>query len=251
MPEAFGAALAVPGLPFLIAVYLAAGLVRGFTGFGTALIVMPVATRALPPVEALVVLTLADIATWGTLGPRAVRQADLPEVGILSAAAVLAAPLGVALLAVLDPIPIRWGIAGVASVTLIALLSGWRYHGTVTRPGLAGIGAAAGGLGGLTGLAGPPVMLFYLAGTAGAARVRANTILFLMVLDIGVLGTLLLRDMISGRALALSLLVAVPYVLALLIGQRLFTPTRERFYRWLAYAIIALSILAGLPLFDS
>ncbi|MBN2905919.1 MAG: TSUP family transporter [Rhodobacteraceae bacterium] len=250
MPDALGAALAVPGLIWLAVAFLAGGLVRGFTGFGTALIVMPLATRALPASEAVVIVTLAGMLTWGAIVPRAFALADRAQVGLLAMGALLAAPLGVALLAVLDPVPLRWTVAIAASVTLAALVSGWRYGGRVGPLGLGGIGAASGALGGLTGLTGPPVVLFYLAGTGQAVQVRANTILFLAVLDIGILANLLLRDMVTGRALALAAMMALPYLAALLIGQRLFHPGNERFYRAAAYAIIAAAILSGLPLFD-
>jgi len=250
MAEALGDALATPGFHWLVLVYLAAGLVRGFAGFGTALIIMPVASRLLPPAEAVAAMTLVDLVSWAAIVPRAWGHADRAEVGLLAAGAILAAPLGVALLAVLDPVPVRWVVAVAAGVTLLALVSGWRFHGRVRGAGLAGIGGAAGVLGGLTGLGGPPVILFYLAGPGKAVRIRANTILFLGLLDLGILANLALRDMISGRAPALALLLAGPYLLTLLVGQRLFTPSRERFFRLTAYAIIALAILSGLPLFD-
>lgn len=250
MPEALGSALAVPGLVWLVLAILAGGLVRGFTGFGTALIVMPVAARAIPPAEAIVVLTFSGILTWVAIVPRAWGQADRAEVGVLAAGAILAAPLGVAALAVLDPIPVRWVVSVAATLTLLALVSGWRFRGRLAWPGLSGIGASAGALGGLTGLTGPPVVLFYLAGPGQAVQVRANTILFLALLDIGIVVNLLLQDLITARALALSVLLAVPYLATLLIGQRLFQPRNERFYRGIAYAIIAIAILSGLPLFD-
>ncbi|MEX5729328.1 putative membrane protein YfcA [Rhodovulum iodosum] len=250
MPEALGAALAAPGLAWLILVFLAGGLVRGFTGFGTALIVMPVAGRFLPPAEAIVLLTVSGMLTWLAIVPRAWAEADRREVGVLAAGAVMAAPLGVWLLSVLDPAPVRWVVAVAATVTLAALVSGWRYRGRVAWPGLGGVGASAGVLGGLTGLTGPPVVLFYLAGPGRAAQVRANTILFLAILDIGIVANLLARDMVTGRALGLGALLALPYVATILIGQRLFTPEREGFYRAAAYGIIGAAILSGLPLFD-
>jgi len=250
MAEAIGVALATPGLALLILTFLAAGLVRGFAGFGTALIIMPVATGLVPPAEAVATMTLVDMVSWAAIMPRAWNEAARAEVGLLAAGALCAAPLGVALLAVLDPVPVRWVVAAAAGATLLALVSGWRFHGRVRGAGLAGIGGAAGLLGGLTGLGGPPVILFYLAGPGQAARIRANTILFLGLLDLGILANLVLRDMIGGRAPALALVLVGPYLAGLLAGQRLFTASRERFFRRSAYGIIALAILSGLPLFD-
>jgi hypothetical protein len=143
---------------------------------------------------------------------------------------------------------LRWAVAAAASLTLAALVSGWRYTGRVGRAGLLGVGASAGVLGGATGLGGPPVILFYLAGPSGAERVRANTILFLCVLDIAITFTLFLRFAFGAADLALAALLVLPYTLAILVGLRLFDPARERTYRHVAYTLIALAIVAGLPL---
>lgn len=51
MPEALAALFATDGLIYFCFAYFAAGVVRGFTGFGTALIVVPVAGIFLAPVR--------------------------------------------------------------------------------------------------------------------------------------------------------------------------------------------------------
>lgn len=53
MNEAVQAALATDGLIWLTIGVIVAGLVRGFSGFGTAMICMPVAGAVLSPVGAL------------------------------------------------------------------------------------------------------------------------------------------------------------------------------------------------------
>ncbi|WP_375691496.1 TSUP family transporter [Pseudooceanicola sp. LIPI14-2-Ac024] len=250
MPDGLALALSVPGLPILILAYLIAGLVRGFTGFGTALIVMPVAAALLPLPVAIVLLSVTGVFSWPAMLPRAWAAADKRQVGVLALAAVLTAPVGVWLLTVLERDLLRWLVALAAAVTLAALVSGWRYRGRVGWPGLGAIGGAAGVLGGATGLTGPPVILFYLAGPSGAEAVRANTILFLAALEVGIIVNLFLRDLVTVDAIWLGLLLAMPYLMGVLAGQALFDPARERLFRGLAYAVIGLAILAGLPLFD-
>lgn len=94
------------------------------------------------------------------------------------------------------------------------------------------------------------MVLFYLSGAGAASVIRANTNLFLALLDVGILLNLLVHDLVGLRTLALSALLALLYFAMLLIGQRLFVPSRERFRRGAAYAIIGIAILGGLPLFD-
>lgn len=250
MAETFGQALATPGLGWLILAIAVAGIVRGFTGFGTALVFVPVATVFIDPRQVIAVIALTGIASNAVVLPRAWRQGSRAEVGLLVGAALVTVPLGFALLDLLDRITVRWAIAGIATVLLAALVSGWRHERAISGPGLLAIGAAAGVVGGLTGLTGPVVILFYLSGQAVAQSVRANTILFLAALDVALLGNLLLRGEVTLALLALALILALPYATTSLIGQALFDPARERLYRWSAYGVIALAVVSGLPLWQ-
>jgi len=248
MAEALGAALAVPGLYWLALTMLIAGVVRGFAGFGTALVFMPVAGLFLPPAEAVTVMVLSGVLSAVVLVPRALPLADRREVAVLAGAAVLCAPLGLWALTRVDPVALRWVVAVAAGATLAALVAGWRYPGRVGPAGLGAIGASAGVLGGMTGLTGPPVILFYLAGPGLAATVRANTILFLAVLDAGLVVQILGAGIVGARGLALGGLMALPYAVGMAIGVRLFRPGQEAAYRRVAHGVIGGAILAGLPL---
>ena len=250
MPEALAGVLATPGLVWLILTISVAGIVRGFTGFGTALVFVPVAGMFLPPQVVVAVITLTGIASTLALLPRAWGQADRAEVALLALAALVTVPPGLWLMRVLDPVTIRWIVAAVAALTLGALVAGWRYSGQVGHPMLLAIGALAGVIGGLTGLTGPVVILFYLAGQAMAQVVRANTILFLAALDVVIVVNLLLRGAVEGAVFLLALTLAVPYFITSLIGQRLFDPRHQRLYRWAALGVIALAVLSGLPLWS-
>jgi uncharacterized membrane protein YfcA len=251
MPEPLAAALATPGLGWLLLTISVAGVVRGFSGFGTALVFVPVAGIFLAPQVIVAVMMLTGLVSSSALLPRAWGQADRREVGLLALAALLTVPLGLWLMTRLDPVLIRWCVAVIATVTLAALVSGWRFSGRVSRPQLAGIGALAGGIGGMTGLTGPAVILFYLAGQSAAQAVRANTILFLAALDVVIVVNLLVQGAVDWALVALALVLAVPYVMTSLIGQGLFDPRHERLYRWVAYAVIALAVLSGLPIWNN
>ena len=63
MPDLIGAALAVPGIWWLVGAIVAAGLVRGFSGFGSAMIIMPAASSVLEPFAALTFLVVVEF--WG------------------------------------------------------------------------------------------------------------------------------------------------------------------------------------------
>jgi len=250
MPDILEQVWATPGLFWLIFAISMAGIVRGFAGFGTALIFVPVAGIFLAPQTVIGVITMTGIASTAALLPRAWKQAHRREVGLLALAAVFTVPVGLWLLGLMDRETIRWIIAAVAAITLGALLAGWRFSGNVRLLGLLAIGGVAGVIGGLTGLTGPVVILFYLAGQSTAQYVRANTILFLAALDVVVVSNLVSRQSMGWDVVALALTLAVPYFITSLIGQALFDPRHERLYRAVAYAVIALALVSGLPIWN-
>lgn len=250
MPDWLAPVLDVPGLGWMVFTIAAAGIVRGFTGFGTALIFVPVAGQFLPAADVILIITLTGVASTAALLPRALRDADKAEVGLMALCAMLTVPLGIHLLRTLPEETIRWSVTVIAGGTLLALVTGWRYRGTVGKPGLAAIGLAAGVLGGLTGLTGPVVILFYLAGLKAARVVRANAILYLALLDAAIVVNLVLAGLSDSRMIGVAVVLGVPYFITTLIGQRLFDPTHDRAYRRMAYAVIALAVLSGAPVFD-
>ena len=244
------AALATEGLAWLALTVLLAGKGRGFTGFGSALVYLPIAAIFLPPTW--VIGTMIAFSMFGPLPlmPRALREANKAEVVRLAVAGAFGIPLGVYLLTQLDAEVFRWLVSGVAVVTLGLLASGWRYHGEVTPVlGLA-TGFVSGVLGGFVGLAGPPVILLYLSGRKAVAEIRAVILLFLFTTDVVVMVTFLLRDLITLEAFFIGLLLVPSYMIGGLLGQKLFDPARERLFRGLAYAIILLAAVTGLPVFD-
>jgi uncharacterized protein len=250
MPDAISAALAVPGLGWMGLAMLAAGLVRGFTGFGTALIFVPVAGQFLPGAEVIMVMAVTGLFSMVALLPRALKSADKGEVGALAAAAALCVPLGLWILTQLDVLTIRWIVSGVVAVTLAAVVTGWRWHGRLGWPGRIAIGAGAGTLGGMTGLTGPTVIIFYLANARSAQMVRANTIVFLAILDVVLVLNLALFAQTGAGPVWIALILAIPYLIATLIGQALFDPRHEKAYRVVAYCVVGLALLSGLPLLD-
>ena len=147
MPEALSQTLALPGVWSLILAMSVAGIVRGFSGFGTALIFVPVAGLFLSPAQVVGTIVITGIFSTAALLPRAWRQGNRREVGSLVLAALPTVPLGLWVMQALDPVVVRWIVAVVASGTLAALVSGWRYTGIVSRPKVLAIGAVAGLIG--------------------------------------------------------------------------------------------------------
>jgi hypothetical protein len=248
MPEALAAVLSEPGVLFVCAASLMAGLVYGFAGFGSALVFMPLATLVVSPPVAVAAFSLSALASLFTVVPGAWKVAERRTVWVMIAACLVFTPLGVAALRLAPAETIRTAIAVMTLVTLAALVAGWRMPvGAGLLPRL-GIGALAGLTGGSTGLNGPPVILFNL-GTAGqpVAVTRGNLAVFLTLTSLSFLPQLWLQGLLPPFAVWLGIVLLVPYAVGTWAGTRLFRPERAGFYRRFAYGLIGAAGLAALP----
>lgn len=242
-------ALALDGLVWLLIAVLVAGLVRGFAGFGSAMIYMPIASIVLPPVMAIVMLSIMEF--FGPLPnlPAAWRTGNRRDLFRMLIGAVIGLPIGIAILSQLDREVFGWIVSAVVLVLLPILMSGWRYTGPMTPPLLAATGGVGGLLQGAAGLAGPPVILLYMASAMPAATIRANFLMYLLSSSIMTICVALIAGLFSPTAVILGVLLAVPYMLANVLGAILFDPRAEGLYRGVAYLVIASSAVMGLPLF--
>jgi uncharacterized protein len=237
-------------LIFITATAFIAGLARGFSGFGSALIFMPLASSVADAQVASPLLLLIDFTTTLTLIPNAARRADKRDVGIISLGALIGIPLGTLALAWADPLVIRWGIVALIVTMLVLLASGWRYPGQPTTPVTVSVGLIGGFFGGLAQLGGPPVVLYWLRDAAVAAVTRANIILYFAIADVLIIVSYTIGGLWSTAILGLAVITGPLFGLGLWLGSKLFGKASDELFRKICYTLIAVSALISLPLFD-
>ncbi len=243
-------ALAYDGLMLLLAAAFVAGVVRGFAGFGTAMVFIPMAALVAEPIYAILMMMTFDFLGPIVLLPRAWRDGEPRDVGLLGIGAIIGLPFGVYLLTRLDPVIFRWIVSALAISLLILLASGWRYRNPLNAIMTSVIGVISGFLCGVAALPGPPVILSYMSSPRRPEVIRGNTMMYLFLVDIltfivfGIKGLLVLLPLLIGAILG------IPYTIGGLVGQWVFNPDKEHIYRRVAYAIILFSAVAGLPIWD-
>lgn len=248
MPELLSQALAQPGLIWLLGAAFIAGLVRGFSGFGTAMVYLPVAGAFLGPFAALTTLLVMDLIGPLPNVPRALRDRHPGDMSRLVLGLVIALPLGVLVLAQVPVEVFRYAVSLIALALLLLLISGYRYRGALTPRLITGTGMLGGFLGGSTGLPGPPVIMLYMASPHPAHVIRATLMLYLVAVDLLMLSIFWVYDRLETGNLVLGFCVMLPYLLGNILGGVLFRPGQERIYRAIAYMVIALSAIIGLPI---
>jgi uncharacterized protein len=219
-------------------VALVAGMVRGFAGFGAAMVMTPAFSALYGPAIGIVLCMLLEIVVALPLLPRALQYVDWRRIGLLMVAAVVGAPLGNLVLTQVAPEPMRWAISAIVLGAVALLASGWRFHGQWRAPVTLGIGATSGFLNGLSGMAGPPIAFYYLAGNETATRVRANLTTYFIFVDLAALAVFLARGMVHADTAVLGLFLTPAVVAGGLLGERLFPLASEGFYRRLALCLL-------------
>ncbi|MGV8936329.1 MAG: sulfite exporter TauE/SafE family protein [Allorhizobium sp.] len=238
-------------LLFLATAAFIGGLARGFSGFGGALIFMPLASSVIDPKLAAALLFLMDATTSFPLIPNALRRGNKREVGLMMVGAMVGVPVGTAILTSSDALTVRWSITILVIGLLALLISGWRYHGKPTAPMTIAVGAVSGLFGGAAQVGGPPVVAYWLGGVIPAVFVRANIMLYFALSTVLTGINYFVAGLLVPKALLLALVIAPGFGAGLFLGSRLFGIADERLFRRICFSLIAIAAVVGLPLLDS
>ena len=235
-----------PWFLLVIAGTAAAGIVRGLSGFGSALIIVPILNIFFGPAVSVPTLMLFDPLLTLPLVPAAFRRCQWREVLPIATAAMLAAPLGALALVLVDGTLLRRVTALVIIVFVAVVARGWRYRGRGNTPLNLAIGASAGAMAGAIGISGPPVILFWLGGAADATTVRANVIAFFALVALAAIATFWANDLFTREVVTMAIVLAPVYGVSLWLGARAFTLVSERSFRMVSLGLIALIALVSL-----
>src|ERR1700719_331005 len=159
------AALAICAIAFV------SGTARGFSGFGSALIFMPLASSMAAPRLVAALLLLIDFVAAAPLIPNAWAHADRRATAVMVFGALIGVPIGTYFLSRLDPVTTRWIISAFVCALLLLLLSGWRYRGK-DHAAISVLG------GGLPQPGAPPIVGYWLGRPIAPSIARANILLF-------------------------------------------------------------------------
>lgn len=246
----FVASLPDHGMVSLIAIALLAGVARGFSGFGAALIFIPLGGAIIGPrLISPVLLVIDGLATLGMVRP-AFRIANRREVVTMAIGAAIGVPLGTAVLALMDPLTLRWLITLVAVCLLGLLVSGWRYHGEPSPPLTSGVGLIAGVFSGAAQLGGPPVVAYWLGGKSNFVRVRSNVILYFSISTLFSVASYYAGGLFVQSVFAMTIILLPSYAIGLRVGSQLFGLAKESTFRIICYGLIGASAVLGMPALD-
>jgi uncharacterized protein len=234
----------------ICAIALVSGIARGFSGFGSALIFMPLASSIAAPRLVAALLLIIDFVGATPLIPNAWKQADRKATAIMALGALVGVPVGTWFLSRLEPVTTRWIISAFVFALLLLLLSGWRYRGKDHAAISIGTGGLSGFCSGLAQTGGPPIVGYWLGRPIASVIQRANILLFFAASDFFSLISYALTGLIRMDAIRFSFVVGPIYGIGVWFGASLFGRASESLFRSICYALIAAAVLIGLPALD-
>ena len=234
----------------ICAIAFVSGTARGFSGFGSALIFMPLASSIAAPRLVAALLLIIDFIAAAPLIPNAWKQADRKATAIMVLGALVGVPIGTWFLSRLEPVTTRWIISAFVFALLLLLLSGWRYRGKDHTAISVGIGGLSGFCSGLAQTGGPPIVGYWLGRPIASVTARANIVLFFGASDFFSVVSYALTGLITMDAIKFSLVIGPVYALGVWFGASLFGRASETLFRAICYALIAAAVLIGLPALD-
>ena len=241
------ALLADTGLWTAMVVTLVAGLMRGFAGFGSAMLMAPIFALLFGPAEMVVMVTAIELVVSLQLFPQVRRDADWTTLTPMSVAACLAMPVGVWLLANIDKNTIVTAVSAIIVAFVLVLWSGWKYRGPRSRVISAGVGTLSGGMMATTGVGGPPVLLYLLSFNDPPNVNRANIVTYYFVTGFLLIAIVVATGVAGWAALGRAAVLFPAMILGAWVGGRMFASFgSERVYRNVALAILLATGLFGL-----
>jgi len=235
-------------LALAAAVIFLAYLVRGISGFGSALVAVPLLAHFLP-----LTLVVPWIATIDVLAAVALTHSGMkgghvrwPEIGWLLPAAGIGILVGIQLLVKLEPAPLLTALGLFVGAFGVRTLLGLRGDRPVSRLWALPAGILGGGIGAVFATGGPPFVIYLTHRLSDKSELRATMSgLFLIEgsLRVGgmMLAGLLLQDGMGGYLLASLPLMAA----GLWVGHHIHLGLSQR---QMAAAIGLLLIASGLSL---
>lgn len=199
-----------------------AAYVRGLTGFGMAIILVPLLGMIIRPDEAVVLAILLQLLI-GPVGIRTIMADSHKQSALLIAGcAVMATPLGLMLLARTTPDIARVLIAMIAIGAFVAVIATRKHIAQPGGPVTIGVGLLSGILTGFAAMPGPPVVPYYLREAFTPQTARASMMLIFFATAIAGTASAFILGVASPRMIWLSVLLFIPMLAGNYLGGRAF-----------------------------
>lgn len=229
-----------------IAAVFVAGIIRGYSGFGFAMVAVTSMLLVLPPSQVVPTVLILEVLASIRLIPQVWENIDWYSLRWLLSGSFVGIPVGVFLLATIPPAPMRISISLLVLIAAILLMRGFAWK---RMPGIGLIlvtGVACGMLNGAAAIGGPPVILFYLSSPAGVTVSRASIIAYFLGIDAMCLVMAIIQGLTTFKTLKLTAFCLIPMLFGIAVGSRMFIKIDQVSFRRHVLTLLILLSTTGL-----
>ncbi|MDB4847352.1 sulfite exporter TauE/SafE family protein [Candidatus Pseudothioglobus singularis] len=239
----------IPDNYFLIVVVVVfSGLLRGFIGFGSGLLMVPILSYFYSPIFAMVFNIVIEIPATIYLTFVGAKKCNFKEISPMMFTMMLTIPFGTVFLVSIDEqvIKILMSILLIFFVILIAI--GWRIKATITRYVLVLGGIISGLMQGATGMGGPPYVTVLLSKNDSDEVARANILVITSGLVISAIISLYYFGLFTKNIFLTGIVTAPIYVFSTYLGSKFFNHSGNKYFRnssLITLGIVGIATLIG------
>jgi len=228
-----------------LAAVFAAGVTSGLTGFGFALVTVPLLILFLPPQVVVPIVTLLSNLTHAIILLETRKWLDVKRIWPLMVAGVIGTPLGTYILLALDGKSLKVLMGVVIVLAALAMLTGFKRPIRSEKLAFVPVGLASGLLSGSTAMGGPPVVLFFSNQGVDKQVCRANFTLLFTVLSLATIPSQAAGGLIGHDVLVYTLAFSPALLLGTLAGIRLARSVSEAVFQRVTLAVVMVTGLSA------
>ena len=213
---------------------------QGFTGWGGAMLMMPLITLVYPPVEALALLLVGGLILSAQLYPGALKEVNWTDMRPLLLALIFFTPVGTVLLLYMDPYLVRRIIGIILIIVSLVVLSGWQYKGKRSVLSTSLFGGISGIINGFAGLGSAILAIYVMAFPSQASVQRSNIIIASGVIIFTIMVVFSINGIMNWDLILRGILLAPTQMIGAVIGAKLFYYFPQEYFKKITLIIIAI-----------
>lgn len=225
-------------------IILIASLIQGITGFGFALVAVPLLSLFIPEIKNITpLIVIYSLITNIIIVYKSRKYVEFKKIVPLIVFAIIATPFGTYILISFKAKTLKIIIGIIIIITALAMLKNFKIKIRNEKISYGVIGILSGILNGSTGLSGPPVVLFLTNQGEKKDVFRANLTMFGFVTNIFAIINFIVQGIINRDTFTFTVVYFPALLLGVIIGIIVVKKISDYFFRLCTiYLIIILGV---------
>jgi len=238
---------------FELLIIFLAGVTKGLTSFGLALVSVPLLVILISPKIVVPLILIYDALINMIILFESRKWVDLKRIWPLMITGIIGIPFGTYPLMVLDIRIYKVFIGFIITLFATAFLMGFKRKIKNEKLSFTTIGFLSGLLSGSTAMSGPPIILFFTNQGIAKRPFRANIVAYFIVLDLATILTFTVSGLITKEVINYAILLIPALIIGTFSGIKLVHKVDEKLFRNITLLVVTIaglfSIASGLGLF--